>query len=248
MGKIAIGCAGWSNPGEQRALFGQGDSLLARYATRFDVVEINSSFYRSHRQDTYRRWSATVPSRFRFAVKLPQAITHDAALRDTGSLLDQFMGEAAGLGRKLGRLLMQLPASQALDMRVAATFFRMLRNRTDVAVVCEPRHPSWFTAAAEALFERHRIGRVIADPGIPGTDAWPPDRRQAYWRMHGSPRMCYSAYADATLRALAQSVRSTRSAWVIFDNTAHGHAVADAARLQTLLDAPAPPRPFSQRG
>lgn len=245
MAKVSIGCAGWSIPRGHRALFAKGDSALARYATRFDVVEINSSFYRSHRHDTYQRWAASVPAKFRFAVKLPRTITHEAALHRAGPLLDQFMGEVAGLGGKLGRLLVQLPPSQALDARVASTFFRMLRNRTDVAVACEPRHPSWFTPAAEALFARNRIVRVIADPAIPATEAGMPGRRQGYWRMHGTPRMYYSAYTEVALRSLARRLRSTRDAWVIFDNTAHGHAVADAARLQAMLDthASAPGRP-----
>ena len=47
-GGVGIGCAGWSIPGRHAALFGAGDSALARYATRFDVVEVNSSFYRPH--------------------------------------------------------------------------------------------------------------------------------------------------------------------------------------------------------
>ena len=72
-GGVGIGCAGWSIPGRHAALFGAGDSALARYATRFDVVEVNSSFYRPHQHATWRRWAAAVPRGFRFSVKLPQA-------------------------------------------------------------------------------------------------------------------------------------------------------------------------------
>src|SRR5690606_41916678 len=62
-GGVRIGCAGWSIPGRHAALFGAGDSALARYATRFDVVEVNSSFYRPHQHATWRRWAAAVPRR-----------------------------------------------------------------------------------------------------------------------------------------------------------------------------------------
>jgi len=97
--------------------------MLARYATRFSVVEINSSFYRPHQQRTYERWAASVPAAFRFSVKLPKAISHEAALRGCGPALDRFLEETAGLGRKLGGVLLQLPPSHAFDARVAAGFF-----------------------------------------------------------------------------------------------------------------------------
>src|SRR5205085_4945044 len=76
--QFRVGCAGWSILSRHAGLFDAGASHLARYATRFDAVEVNSSFYRPHAQATYARWAASVPRRFRFSVKLPKAITHDA--------------------------------------------------------------------------------------------------------------------------------------------------------------------------
>lgn len=237
---LRIGCAGWSIASRQRALFDTGDSMLARYATRFNAVEINSSFYRSHQQATYARWAASVPAGFRFAVKLPRAITHDARLHKAGDALARFADEVAGLGRKLGVVLVQLPPSLVFDARVASTFFAMLERRLAVPVACEPRHASWFDERAETLWQRRCIARVAADPArlpaaaLPGLHG-----RVTYWRWHGSPRMYYSAYDDARLSALAEAMsaqaRRTRPAWCIFDNTAHGHAVEDALRLQALL-------------
>ncbi|MEE7548042.1 DUF72 domain-containing protein, partial [Xanthomonas sp. Kuri4-1] len=127
--RLRCGCAGWSLPAAVRDAFGAGDSVLQRYATRFDAVEINSSFYRPHRPATYARWADSVPADFRFSVKLPRSITHDARLYRTGALLDAFLAEAGALGERLGRLLVQLPPSLAFDPRLASTFFRMLRRR-----------------------------------------------------------------------------------------------------------------------
>ena len=242
-GAIRIGCAGWSIPSRDAPSFGDGTSHLQRYATRFDVVEINSSFYRPHAAPTYARWAAAVPARFRFSAKLPKTMTHDARLKGCGTLLDRFAGEVGGLGDKLGGLLVQLPPSLAFDARVAATFFAMLRRRFTVPIACEPRHASWFGAAADRLWARHRIARVAADPApVSGSDAAVGAGPWRYWRWHGAPRMYYSAYDDASLAALAAAVRAATPArttpWIIFDNTAHGHAVDDAARLQALL-APA---------
>ena len=90
-------------------LVGEGDSMLERYATRLDVVEINSSFYRPHRQATYARWGASVPRTFRFSVKMPREISHELGLRGANAALDRFLDETAGLGTRLGGFLLQLP-------------------------------------------------------------------------------------------------------------------------------------------
>ncbi|MCC8627988.1 DUF72 domain-containing protein [Xanthomonas vesicatoria] len=242
--RVRCGCAGWSIPAADRATFGTGATVLQRYATRFNAVEINSSFYRPHRASTYARWADSVPDDFRFSVKLPRSISHDARLRGTGPLLDAFLAQAGALGTRLGCLLLQLPPSAAFDARVAATFFALLRRRWQGAVVCEPRHASWFLPPAQALLTRHRIARCAADPA-PVPQAATPDMSVGpyYWRWHGSPRVYYSSYDDSALQALADAVRAAPQAalqppaerWVIFDNTAAGLAIPNARRLQALL-------------
>lgn len=238
--RIRVGCAGWSLPAAQRARFGAGDSVLAAYATRFDAVEINSSFYRPHRRATYERWADSVPARFRFSAKLPRQATHEAGLRGAGPMLDAFIGQVGGLGDKLGALLVQLPPRLAFDAAVAARFFAMLARRTEAAVVCEPRHRSWFEPRAEELLRRHGVQRAGVDPAVPLPAAAAPSPHGAlrYWRWHGSPRVYYSAYEPERLRAMAAAARAGAGGgaetWCIFDNTAAGHAVADALAFQEL--------------
>ncbi|WP_287599033.1 DUF72 domain-containing protein [Thermomonas sp.] len=238
-----VGCAGWSIPARHRELFGEGDSALARYATRFSAVEINSSFYRAHQPTTYARWAATVPADFRFSVKMPRAISHEHRLRDSEALLDAFFGEAGALGDTLGGFLLQLPPTLAFDDGVAAAFFSALRRRSDARVACEPRHASWFTPRAEALLAAQGVSRVAADPPRAVVGAAPGgDPGWHYWRWHGSPEIYRSAYPDARLQALASAIAevgTNGASWVIFDNTAGGHAIADASRLQSLLVADA---------
>ena len=237
---VRVGCAGWSILSRHVGHFDAGASHLARYATRFDVVEINSSFYRPHAVDTYARWAAAVPARFRFSVKMPKAITHEARLHAVGPLLSAFTDSIAGLGKKLGGILVQLPPSLAFDARAANTFFAMLRRRVEVPVACEPRHASWFDPGVEATWQRHDVSRVAADPALMSEAARPGGAgRWSYWRWHGSPRMYYDAYGEERLNALSDALRNAasrrRPAWCIFDNTAGGHAIADAVRLQQLL-------------
>ena len=237
--RVRAGCAGWSLPARHRHLAGDGDSGLARYASVFSTVEINSSFHRPHQAKTYARWAASVPADFRFSVKLPRTISHDSGLRGTGPALDRFLGEAGALGDRLGGFLLQLPPNLVFDAATASRFLQMFRRRSDVPLACEPRHPSWFTAAALALLERNGVARVAADPPRAGVDATPAGAGPwRYWRWHGAPRLYYSAYSEERLHALAAAIAGNAAEaepWVIFDNTAHGHAVADAVRLLELL-------------
>src|SRR4051794_14468863 len=112
-----IGTAGWKVPSLYLDQVRPGGSHLERYARRLNAVEINSSFYRPHRRTTYQRWAQCVPDDFRFSVKVPKAITHEADLTDCGALLDRFVEEVMGLGDKLGVLLVQLPPKSALSRR-----------------------------------------------------------------------------------------------------------------------------------
>jgi uncharacterized protein YecE (DUF72 family) len=244
---VRIGTAGWSIPREHAASFtplGNGDdSALARYARVFDAVEINSSFWRHHKPETYARWARTVPSRFRFALKVPRAITHEHGLRGAACarVLDQFLDEVAALGRKLGPLLVQLPPSFALEPRVARAFFRMLRARHEGDVACEPRHASWLTPRADALLASMQIARVAADPPRPpGADVPGGDPSWVYVRLHGSPRMYYSPYGADRIATMAAALRGrARHArvWCFFDNTASGAAAGDALARAALQPA-----------
>lgn len=202
-------------------------------------AEINSSFHRPHAPGTYLRWAESTPPEFRFAVKVPRTITHDQKLRRARLPLDRFLEETSGLGLKRGPLLLQLPPSLAFDARVATRFFILLRDRHAGAVVCEPRHESWFSAHADALLVRYEVGRVAADPppatGADQTGGW---KGTPYFRLHGSPRKYWSAYGAEYLAGLARAVRaaSRRSdVWCVFDNTASGAALENALALGQSL-------------
>jgi uncharacterized protein YecE (DUF72 family) len=231
-----VGTAGWSVPSRYIDEVPRGGSHLERYARRFNAVEINSSFYRPHQHATYQRWARSTPGGFRFSVKLPKRMTHDAGLAGCGAELDRFVAEVTGLGNKLGVLLVQLPPKLSFGKRIAGGFFRQLRARIDTEVALEPRHASWFTPAVDEWLAEREIARVAADPasvdgaGDPG--GW---RRLSYYRWHGAPRIYYSDYATAELAALKQRIEQDRarktSVWCIFDNTAAGAALGNALEL-----------------
>jgi uncharacterized protein YecE (DUF72 family) len=236
---IRIGCAGWALPPPLQPEFPGDGSHLERYARVFAASEINSSFHRPHRPATYARWAAAVPPDFGFCAKLPKAITHERRLVDCREPLADFMAQACGLGPHLRCLLVQLPPSLAFEPGTAARFLGDLRALHAGAAALEPRHASWFSADADALLAAHQVARVLADPvrhppgAVPG--GWP---GLVYLRLHGSPRVYYSAYGDDVLQALASRIRlaaGQAQVWCSFDNTASGAAASDALRLQRLL-------------
>jgi uncharacterized protein YecE (DUF72 family) len=247
-----IGTAAWSIPREVDAEFAGDGQHLDRYARRFACVEINSSFYRPHQRETYVRWASQTPAHFRFAVKLPRAITHDARLRGARKPLEAFLDQAGGLGDRLGVLLVQLPPSQVFEARVARDFFKLLRESWAGPIACEPRHASWFEAGADQALASLQISRVAADPvrhpGAERPGGWlgpAGDGAGAllYYRWHGSPRVYWSRYDDAWLARQAAALAEWPAGavpWVIFDNTAAGAATANALALQSLAEAAAP--------
>ena len=87
--RILIGTAGWNIRRDSAQHFAESGTHLARYAARFQAVEINSSFYRPHRTSTYARWADSVPSEFRFSVKLPKQMTHELRLNVSAELMER---------------------------------------------------------------------------------------------------------------------------------------------------------------
>ncbi|NHZ91811.1 DUF72 domain-containing protein [Massilia sp. CCM 8733] len=239
-GVLRIGCAGWTISREAAPSFDAEGSHLERYARVLGTVEINSSFYRPHQPKTYARWAASVPPAFRFAVKMPRAITHDAGLAGIDAPLRQFAGEVGALGEKLGCLLVQLPPKFAFDGAVAGDFFARVNDTFGCMLACEARHPSWFGDAASALLERAGVTRVIADPAKGQHGPHVPTTQAIYVRLHGSPRIYYSAYSPAYIAQLARDMavhaQQGRDVWIIFDNTASGAALPNALALRTALE------------
>ena len=235
---IWIGTAGWNVPRAVAGQFCGEGSHLARYAGVLPAAEINSSFHRPHAQATYRKWAEQTPPSFCFAVKLPRTITHEGRLRRARAPLERILDESSGLGSKRGPLLVQLPPKHDFDARVVSRFFELLRSLHDGVVVCEPRHASWFTPAADALLVKWRVARVAADPPpVEGADRPGGWLGFHYHRLHGSPRKYWSRYDEPALAAIAARIAgfSGGSAWCLFDNTASGAAAENALLLASRL-------------
>ena len=243
---IRVGTAGWTIPRASAASFTGEGRHLQRYSAVMDVAEIDSSFHRPHRVTTYRRWADETPPDFRFAVKLPRTITHAARLVGVDELLRVFLDEVRGLGPKLGVLLVQMPPSLAFVADEAGSFFATMRAQYAGAVVCEPRHATWFEPVADRLLRDMQVGRVAADPALSARAAEPGGwlgssndgiGATLFYRWHGAPRVYWSRYEDAWIAARAAELSRWPPAadrWCIFDNTAAGAALENALTLKAM--------------
>jgi uncharacterized protein YecE (DUF72 family) len=238
--RIRVGLAGWGNPPAKRFERDCGQTHLSYYAEHFTCVEINSSFYRPHQSATYARWCDETPAQFRFSVKMPRSITHESRLRRCATEVARFYEDIAALQPKLAAVLVQLPPSLEFNGRIVRAFFKSVPRLRGTQVVCEPRHPSWFTSAVESGLRDAGVSRVAADPArCPGAEVPGGLRRFAYYRWHGSPCIYYSNYSEQQLAAFAVTVSANKATenWCVFDNTARYAAWDDALQFMATLQS-----------
>jgi uncharacterized protein YecE (DUF72 family) len=237
-----LGTSGWSlsralAPGSAPELSG-----LERYSEYFNCVEINSTFYRLPIPSTLERWRDSTPAAFRFSVKLPRLITHEARLQNCTRELAAFCQLVLRLEPKLGPLLVQLPPSLAFQAGIIEGFLAHLSRAGASRVVIEPRHVSWFSPLVDDLLKRHGVARVATDPSLCLEASEPAGaRRVSYFRWHGSPRRYFSSYPPEAIAVLAaklaavRSLGSVREIYCFFDNTALGAAAVNALSLKSAL-------------
>jgi uncharacterized protein YecE (DUF72 family) len=246
--KVYIGTAGWAIPPQSRDLFTGEGSNLEKYSRFLNAAEINSSFYRDHRPETYEKWAESVPSDFRFSVKLNKYFTREKRLTETGSQLQETLEGIFHLGDKLGSLLIQIPGSLQFEMKTADKFFGAIRHLYDGEIVFEPRNKTWASEDAAIVLAGYGINKVLADP----EPCYMPKKFRplvefvTYFRLHGSPEIYKSRYPIEILERVAHRIQQVSSmggeVWCIFDNTTFGHALENALELNYLLDRVSVPR------
>jgi uncharacterized protein YecE (DUF72 family) len=161
---IWVGTSGYNYP-EWKGSFYPADlaaaKMLPYYAARFSTVEINYTFYRMPSEKLLAGWMAQVPAQFRFTLKAPRRITHDAKLVGCEDLTTAFCRVASTLGGQLGALLFQLPPSLKKDLPRLADFLASLPPKAPAAF--EFRHASWFDDEVFATLRAKGMALCVAD-------------------------------------------------------------------------------------
>ena len=162
---IRLGTQGWNYDAWVGPFYPSGTrapDFLTTYARAFDTVEVDSTFYAMPAAKTVRGWAARTPPNFTFALKLPQEITHERRLRDTGDLLIRFLDVCAELGPKQGPILIQLgPDFGPSELPALANFLPLLPPTIDFAV--EFRQRGWINEEVLALLRPHRVALALSD-------------------------------------------------------------------------------------
>ncbi len=241
---VRIGCSGWVYKSWGQSFYPPGmpgSRWLAHYASVFDTVELNSTFYRLARPGAARRWVEQTPPDFVFAAKASRYLTHMKRLTDLARGVERYYASIAPLveSGKLGPVIWQLPKTfRRDDDRLAAALERVAALPPGRHGF-EFRHPSWFVPEVEALLRAHRVALVIGDrPERPFQPHW----ITADWtlvRFHHGWRGRRGNYSEAELRAWAQRIRrwSRRvDVYAYFNNDWEVFAPRNALRLRALVD------------
>jgi uncharacterized protein YecE (DUF72 family) len=245
MARIRIGTSGYQYRHWRGVLYPEGLAQrlwLEWYATVFDTVELNATFYRLPSPEAAERWREVAPPRFTFAVKGSRYLTHMKRLLDAGAGLRRFFRPVARLGRKLGPVLWQLPPQLEPDLpRLDRFLARLPPGRHAV----EFRDPAWYSEetcavldARGAAFCEHDNVKV-SPPRLTGGFR--------YVRFHGATGRYSGRYGADALRGPAASYLASAArgvpVFVYFNNDLGGHAIHDALDLLALVGEERPALP-----
>ncbi len=213
-----------------------GASRLTFYASQFNSVEVNATFYALPKMATIEKWGLSVPDHFRFTFKVPKGVTHSKDLQFSFEELELFIETVTMVGEKKGCLLVQLPPKVSRDKEEELTgIMECLReNATGWKIAVEFRHPSWYTAGVYRLLQGYGIGMVEHDRPPAATSKINPWLDFVYLRFHGPGERYNGSYDDAILESYAQRIvnliREGKEVYAYFNNT-----MGDAYNnLQTL--------------
>ncbi len=259
---VLAGTSGWQYRDWRETLYPPGLAQrrwLEYYAGHYSTVENNGTFYRLPGRETFADWRARTPDGFVMAVKASRYLTHIRRLRDPAEPVGRLLRAAAGLGDRLGPVLLQLPPDLladpvALDACLAEfSRFPVAADRGSgpggqpaaagltgrrVRVAVEFRHPSWWTDEIRQLLERHQAALCWADRlGHPVTPLWQ-TADWGYLRFHEGTAQPWPRYDEGVLRSWVQRTAETwpgdADLFAYFNNDQGGAAPHDAAAFASI--------------
>jgi uncharacterized protein YecE (DUF72 family) len=240
--QLRIGCSGWNYAHWRKRVYPKGcpaSRWLEYYATRFDTVEVNTTFYRLPKRDAVARWVEQAPEDFLFAVKMSRYVTHLKRLTDLEGSLARFYERIEPLTRspKLGPVLWQLPPNfKRDDDRLATALAALPPGRH----CFEFREPSWYVDEVYELLRAHDAALVIPDsPKYPFrtlelTADW------TFVRFHHGSRGRRGNYSETELEEWAHRIEAWRrevDVYAYFNNDWEGFAFENGRWLKRRLNA-----------
>jgi uncharacterized protein YecE (DUF72 family) len=237
---VHIGCSGWNYKDWRGTVYPQGvppSRWLEHYATLFDTVEVNSTFYRLASRDAVARWIEQTPEHFVFALKASRYLTHIKRLTDLGQGVARFYERVEPLvgTPKLGPVLWQLPENfHRDDERLAAALDGLPEGRH----CFEFRHESWFVPDVYALLRERGVALVIGDTPTRRFQAYEMTADWTFVRFHWGARGRRGNYSESELEEWAERIADWRArvqVYAYFNNDWEGFAVNNGRWLRRRL-------------
>ena len=207
------------------------------YATKFQIVEINATFYRTFIDQTYHNWRERAPAGFGYVLKAPRTITHRKYLEDVESDVKAFERSASLLEEKLEMILLQLAPGTPYDPERLRKALLAFVEPHKVAV--EFRHKRWLTEETFSLLKE--LGAAFCNPDSPRnrlTDFVTSER--AYLRLHGRQSWYSHDYSQEELQEIYTLVvgmvkQGAKKVYIFFNNDFEGNAVKNAQELMEIF-------------
>jgi uncharacterized protein YecE (DUF72 family) len=237
--KFRIGTSGWVYRHWHGIFYPQDlrqPDWYQYYASHFDTVEINYSFYRLPSKSAFEKWRQQAPKGFVYAVKANRYLTHMKRLKDVADPLERFLSHASLLEDKLGPILWQLPPKWRADPARLKAFAKLLPD--DMIHAFEFRDPGWFIQPVRKILEQFGLTHCIFDMPNIRCPKWITSPT-IYLRFHGSQYVYGGRYGREGLQPWADRVNrwlaDGHMIYAYFNNDVLGYAIEDARTLKSLL-------------
>jgi len=238
-GRLRVGTSGWTYPHWKGRFYPPSVRVkdrFAYYASQFDTVEINGSFYRLPSEKAVRAWAEQAPPGFVYAWKASRFITQAKKLKDVEDPVKLVFSRMTPLGDAVGPALFQLPPQLRVNLDRLAEFLAFLPKPLRTTI--EFRHPSWYTPAILNLLADHDVALCISDHHD-APAPWEVTASFAYVRGHGPGGRYIGRYParelDRWAKAISGWIDGGRDVYAYFDNDIEGAAPLDAHDLTRRL-------------
>ncbi len=164
---ISIGCAKW-NKTDLNGFYPKGTKdELTYYATQFNSIELNATFYGMPTAEQVQTWKEKTPANFKFFPKIPNTVSHFRRLLNVTDVVTQFASAVLNFDEKLGMVFLQLHDNfKPKDYERLEKFVQDWPKEVPLAI--ELRNTEWFTDEEVfntvcELFEMNNITNIIVD-------------------------------------------------------------------------------------
>src|SRR5687767_11009462 len=220
----------------------QDVSRLTYYATLFNSIEINSSFYKVPLAATIRKWHDQVPEQFNFTFKLWKQITHCNGMNFEKNDVAQFLNAISNIGDKGGCLLIQFPPGLGIEARFQLEKLLNTIKELDTdslwKIAVEFRNKSWYEDVIYELLDGHKAAMVTHDMPKSVTPMIELEADLVYVRFHGPTGNYRGSYSEEILSEHAgyimDWIEEEKQVYVYFNNTA-GDAFQNLTTLNKFL-------------